>query len=100
MKTYETPWSIGSLFICNKCGKAFDHPDQADQLKSDLRHFLKEQDGHKKIRVMVSGCLNVCDKEAQAVCYQPNQGPTEVFTVEKNYEKSLKELKVILEEKI
>lgn len=100
MKTYETPWSIGSLFICNKCGKAFDNPDQADQLKSDLRHFLKEKDGHKKIRVMVSGCLNVCDKEAQAVCYQPNQGPTEVFTVEKNYEKSLKELKVILEEKI
>ena len=100
MKACETPWSVGSMLICNKCGKSFDQPDQADRLKSDLRSFLKENDSHKKIRVMVSGCLNVCDKEAQAVCYQPNQGATEVFTADKNFEKSVKDLKIFLQKKI
>ena len=100
MKTYETPWSVGSMLICNKCGKSFDRPDQADQLKSELRGFLKENDSHKKIRVMISGCLNICDKEAQTICYQPNQGTTEVFTVDKNLDKSMKELKTFLQKKI
>ena len=100
MKPYETPWSIGSLLICNKCGKAFDKPNQAEKLKSDLRVFLKEQDGHKKIRVMISGCLNICNKEEQAICYQPIQGKTEVFTVDQNDDKALKDLKNILEKKL
>lgn len=100
MKTHEIPWAIGSMLICNKCGKSFDQPDQAEQLKSDLRGFLKEKDDHKKIRVMVSGCLNVCDKEAQAICYQPNQGSTEVFTVDQNFDKSRKELKTFLQNKL
>lgn len=100
MKTYDIPWSVGSMLICNKCGKSFERPDQADQLKSELRSILKENDDHKKIRVMVSGCLNVCDKEAQAICYQPNQGSTEVFTVDKNFDKSVKELKNFLQKKL
>ena len=100
MKIHEVPWAVGSMLICNKCGKSFDQPDQADQLKSNLRGFLKENDDHKQIRVMISGCLNVCDKEAQAICYQPNQGSTEVFTVDKNFDKSLKELKTFLQNKL
>lgn len=100
MKYYETPWTVGALFICNKCGKAFDKPDQAEKLKSDLRTFLKESDNHKKIRVMVSGCLNVCNKQEQAICYQPIHGTTEVFTVEQNYDKALKDLKNKLEKNI
>lgn len=100
MKPFETPWSVGSMLICNKCGKTFDKPENADKLKSDLRVFLKESDNHKKIRVMVSGCLNVCISDEQAIVYQPVEGKTQTFTVEKNYEKSLKEIKTILVEKL
>lgn len=100
MKACDTPWSVGSMLICNKCGKSFNHPEQADQMKSALRSFLKENDSHKKVRVMVSGCLNICDKEAQAVCYQPNNGPTEVFTVDKNFDKSVNEIKTFLMKKV
>ena len=100
MKPFETPWSVGSMLICNKCGKAFNKPENAEELKSDLRVYLKAGDNHKKIRVMVSGCLNVCISDEQAIVYQPVLGKTETFTVEKNYEKSLKEIKNTLNEKL
>lgn len=100
MKSYETPWSVGSVFICNKCGAAFEKPDNAENLKKDLRVYLKEKDAHKKVRVMVSGCLDICEKPEQAVMYQSNEGPTKVFTVSSNYEESLAELKNILDKKI
>lgn len=100
MKNYETPWTVGSMFICTKCGAAFDQPDNAENLKKDLRGYLKEKDAHKKIRVMTSGCLNICEKPEQAVMYQPNTGATEIFTVEKKYSASLADLKTVLDKKI
>lgn len=100
MKNYETPWATGSMFICTKCGAAFDRPENAENLKKDLRGFLKEKDAHKKIRVMTGGCINVCEKTEQAVVFQPNNGSTEVFTVDKKYESALADLKTFLESKI
>lgn len=100
MKKYETPWSVGSVFICNKCGAAFEKPDNAENLKKDLRIYLKEKDAHKKVRVMVSGCLDICEKTEQAVMYQSNEGPIQLFTVNNNYVESLTELKNILDKKI
>ena len=100
MKTYEIPWSVGAMFICNKCGIAFNEPENAEKLKLDLRTYLKENDQNKKIRVMVSGCLNVCKKEEQAISFQPVLGSTKMFTVDQNYNSALIELKSILDKKI
>lgn len=73
------------IFICNKCGKDFSEPDNAENLKTSLRAELKnENKDHLKIRVMVSSCLGVCEKGEQAFAYSPNKGDLEVYTVPKN----------------
>src|SRR3989338_1830486 len=100
MKTYNTPWSTGSIFICSKCGGSFDNPEMAEKLKTELRIHLKDQDGNKKIRVMVSGCLNVCIDNEQAVVYQPVSGVTETFTIGSNLEENIQEMKGILGKKL
>jgi predicted metal-binding protein len=90
MKKYDPKFSHGSLFICNKCGKDFSEPDHAEHLKSALRSELKNNnDDHKKMRVMVSGCLGVCQKGEQAFAYYPNEGELELYTTDSNkFEKS------------
>lgn len=100
MKKYESPWSVGSLFICNKCGKNFTEPEMAENLKTELRSNLKSIDAHKKIRVMVSGCLNVCMAEEQAFVYQSNSGPIETYTVGDNFKDNVAELWDFLEKKL
>ena len=100
MKIEETPWSMGALFICSKCGKSFDRPQQAEELKNDLRKFLKEKEKHKDIRVMVSGCLNICDPEFQTISFHPVDGKTEVITVENDYTHAKEEIKKYLERKL
>lgn len=100
MKNYSTPWTTGSMFICSKCGTAFEKADNAENLKKDLRGYLKGKDAHQKIRVIVSGCLNICEKTEQAVMYQPTVGATEVFTVSKEYQESLSDLKSVLDKKL
>ncbi|MFZ3228740.1 MAG: hypothetical protein WA160_00950 [Pseudobdellovibrio sp.] len=99
MKNCETPWSVGSLFICNKCGIAFNQPDNAENLKKALRLDLKEKESGKKNRVMVSGCLSICDKTAQAVMYHPIEGKTQVFTTAIKFEDALNEIKTFLDQK-
>ena len=85
MKKYNPKFSVGSLFICSKCGKDFSEPDHANNLKSSLRAELKNYDeAHKKIRVMVSGCLGVCSSGDQTFAYYPNEGKMELFTSESN----------------
>ena len=37
MKKFDTPWSVGSLFICDKCGAEFEQIKMADKLKQELR---------------------------------------------------------------
>lgn len=100
MKSYETPWLVGSLFICSKCGVVLEKPENAETLKSDLRGFLKNTNDHKNVRVMVSGCLSICDKTAQAVMYQPNNGKTELFTVSADYQQGLEQIKTVLQKKL
>jgi predicted metal-binding protein len=94
MKKHDSKFSLGSLFICSKCGKDFSEPENAENLKSSLRSELKnDNEAHKKIRVMVSGCLGVCEKGEQAFGYYPNQGKIELYTTESNkFEKSKSEI--------
>lgn len=96
MKKFDTPWTVGSMFICDKCGISFEQEKMADMLKQDLRLHLKENDQHKNIRVMVTGCLNVCSKGEQTVMYQPSVGKTEIFTIGNDFKSNLLELKQIL----
>jgi hypothetical protein len=84
MNQIEPKFSLGSLFICSKCGKDFSSPDNADQLKSSLRSELKDMDkANDKIRVMVSGCLAVCESGEQAFAYYPNIGEMELYSIGK-----------------
>lgn len=102
MKKYNPKFSLGSLYICSKCGKDFSEPDNADKLKSDLRSDLKNyNDAHKKVRVMVSGCLGVCEKGEQVFAYYPNQGEMELCTTDSNkFEKSKNEILDFIKTKI
>ncbi len=84
MKKHAPKFNQASLFICNKCGKDFSEPDNAENLKTSLRAVLKnENKDHLKIRVMVSGCLGVCEKGDQAFGYYPNEGELELYSVPK-----------------
>jgi len=82
LKKYNPKFNVGSLFICSKCGQAFDEPKLAfaEKLKTDLRNDLKAIDAHTQVRVMVGGCLGVCQNNEQAFAYYPNQGAVELMT--------------------
>jgi len=103
MKKYDVPFSVGSLYICTKCGKSFGDPDRADKLKSDLRSELKDLDGenaNKKIRVMVGGCANICEDGEQTVSYYPNNGEVEIYTTSDDFKESKKEIFAFIKEKM
>ncbi len=99
-KKYSTPWEVGSLFICTKCGAKFNQPDLAEELKSSLRKDLKSRDENKKIRVMTSGCLNVCYPEEQTFAFMPIDGKTEVFTSELNEKQAYETIRKFIQQKI
>jgi predicted metal-binding protein len=102
MKKYNPKFSLGSLFICSKCGKDFSEPDNADNLKSALRSELKNyNEAHKQVRVMVSGCLGLCEKGEQAFAYYPNEGEVELYTTDSNkFEKSKIEILDFIKSKL
>jgi hypothetical protein len=33
----KTPWEIGSIFICTKCGAKFNEPNMAEEVKTEIR---------------------------------------------------------------
>ncbi len=102
MEKHNPKFLVGSLFICNKCGKDFSAPENADQLKSSLRSELKnDNEDHKKIRVMVSGCLGVCQSGDQAFAFYPNNGKMELYTTESSkFEKSKNEILQFIKSKV
>ncbi len=100
MKKYEIPWEIGSLFICTKCGSKFNEPDLAENIKKTLRKELKEQDANKKIRVITSGCMNVCYPEELTFSFMPNEGKTEVYTTTLNETEAADEIREFIKKKI
>ncbi len=80
LKKFDPVFKTGSLFLCSKCGVSFDKPENAEQLKVQLRQQLKTEQLHSEVRVMVSGCLGVCQDDEQAFAFYPNQGPVELYT--------------------
>lgn len=102
MEKHNPKFSVGSVFICSKCGKDFSAPDNADELKSSLRAELRnDNEDHKKIRVMVSGCLGVCISGEQAFGYYPNNGKMELYTTSSSqFEKSKNDILDFIKTKV
>ncbi len=100
MKNYDFKFTIGSLFICSKCGKSFDDSERAEKLKTDLRAELSKDGSQKKVRVMVGSCLGVCEGGAQTFAYYPNQGKAEVYTTVSDYETSRDEILDFVKSKV
>jgi hypothetical protein len=100
MKKFNPKFSVGSLFICSKCGQGFEAPEQAETLKTELRADLKAVEAHTKVRVMVSGCLGVCEPDQQTFAYYPNSGSIEIFTSDKDYSTSKSEILGLVKTKI
>jgi predicted metal-binding protein len=99
-KKYSTPWTVGSVFICNKCGAKFNNENLAEELKSELRKDLKSREEHTKIRVMTSGCLSVCYPEEQTFAFMPNSGETEVYTTTLDKATALEDIKALIKKKV
>jgi predicted metal-binding protein len=99
-KKYSTPWEIGSLFICTKCGAKYNQPNLAEEIKGDMRKELKSREEHTKVRVITSGCLGVCYPEEQTFAYMPNDGKTEVCTTALEKNQALAEIKDFVQKKI
>lgn len=96
----KTPWEIGSIFICTKCGAKFNEPNMAEEVKSEIRKKQKNDETQGKIRVVTSGCLGVCYPEKQTFAFMPTDGKTEVYTSELNKQIVLREIAEFLEKKI
>ncbi len=100
MKKFDPKFTLGSLFICSKCGQGFNSPDQAEKLKSELRTDLKKNEAHTKVRVMVSGCLGICEPDQQTFAYYPNAGNAEIFTTDKNFDTAKNEIFGLIQTKL
>lgn len=107
MESKKVTWNKGLFLICQKCGQTFDESTLkekgpiAENLKNYLRKELQNHDAINEVRVIPSGCLNVCIGGEQAYAFLPknsNLGETEVFTA--HPEKNRKELVNYLLKKI
>ncbi len=61
MRSEPAPWS-GIVLVCSKCMRRRDRED----LRGDLRKALK-QAGRKDVRVVASGCLDLCPDDGVTV---------------------------------
>lgn len=86
----KTAWSEGVLLVCEKCGKSLDGLDlkesgnASENLKKYLKSELKDRGLGKSIRVINSGCLDICIKNKVAISYNPVDShvhPQQTFTV-------------------
>ncbi|MBC7421614.1 MAG: (2Fe-2S) ferredoxin domain-containing protein [Bdellovibrio sp.] len=100
MKKYQVPWEVGSLFICTKCGAKYNEPELAENVKKQIRKDLKEQDANKKVRVITSGCLNICYPEEQTFAFMPSRGETEVYTTKLDDKEAYEDITKFLKKKI
>lgn len=96
----KTPWEIGSIFICIKCGAKYNELNLAEEVKSEIRKKQKDDETQGKIRVVTSACLGICYPEKQAFAFMPAEGKTEVYTTDLNKQIVLREIAELIEKKI
>jgi predicted metal-binding protein len=96
----KSPWEIGSIFICTKCGAKFNDPDLADEAKSKIRKKQKEEETQGLIRVITSGCLGVCYPEKQTFAFMPVDGKTEIYTTGLKKDEVIEDITELMNRKI
>lgn len=96
----QSPWEIGSVFICTKCAAKSNMPTLAEEVKTDVRKKQKAEETQGKIRVITSSCLGVCYPEKQTFAFMPVDGKTEIYTTEINKEVLTNEVNELLMRKI
>lgn len=96
----KTPWEVGSIFICNKCGAKLNQPGIAEEVKSEIRKMQKADETQSKIRTIVSGCLGVCYPDKQTFGFMPINGPTEMYTTEIDKETIISEIRQLIAKKL
>ena len=99
-KINKTPWKIGTIFICTKCGGKSNEPNLAEEVKSEIRKKQKTDETQDKIRVIPSGCLGVCYPDKQTFAFMPVDGKTEVYTTELTKPSVLRDVTALLEKKL
>lgn len=93
MKKEDTPWSEGVMLICTKCHKSIsssmlkEEGNAAENLKMFLKKKMKDEGLSKKVRVITSGCLDICIDDTQAVTFASTHGETESFILHPEKEK-------------
>lgn len=58
----ETPWSL-LVLVCEKCVRRAGRKG----LRSDLKGGLKAASGHRRVKVVETGCLGLCPKRGVVV---------------------------------
>lgn len=71
IKNENLGWSDTVVMICSKCGQ------ESERIKSDLKSLCKERKG-KDVRVINTGCLDICPENKIAVVVASNKD-REVF---------------------
>lgn len=95
----KSPWEIGAVFICTKCGTKFNQPQLAEEVKSAVRKKQKAEETNGQIRVITSACLGVCYPEKQTFAFMPLEGKTEVYTTEIDKDTLYREVTELLDRK-
>lgn len=95
MKSEKLGWNKAAVFICTKCGVSITgaSKDLAEDLKKELKSEMKELGLAEDIRVMTSSCLNICEKEFQAVALIPKNDPGQAVVKLMNPFKDKEDLK-------
>lgn len=91
MQDVKPKWTRrGLVLVCERCFKERipeEDPDVAERIGDfHLRNWLKEQLKDRgewgEIRVISTGCMDVCARGRVTVCIEPNDGPAEVMVVD------------------
>lgn len=76
----ESPAHEAMVFVCEKCGK---HAEcSGKELRHELRTELKERGRKGAVRVVLTGCLDICPKEGVALALARSGSPTEYLVAE------------------
>lgn len=80
LEPVESPADEAMVFVCEKCGK---HAEcSGKDLRHELRSELKAQGRKGAVRVVLTGCLDICPKEGVALALAQSGRATEYLVAE------------------
>jgi predicted metal-binding protein len=84
----KSPVSETMIFICEKCGRKLDRTDEdgenlARSLQKAIKKESKRTDSKRKVRAVLTGCLDVCPKRAIAIAVgQLSEAPLKFYLID------------------